>query len=458
MVEADRELFAKLVREALANLHDGRFLRSHPLNRLLGDADSNSDPEPMQRLLLDAIEELRPPVSTQPDSSRWRMYRYVHGRYVDAARLDRLADDLAIGERQARRYNHEGTEAIISLLWARYSRQHLLRGGSHATQNPMGSSPALVTSAEMKRKGGPTVPNGPNAERTLESELAYLARAAPGGPTPLAETFGGALAMVAKLLNGPQTDFTVALPADLPPVAVHRVVLRQIFLGVLVYAIDRPAMTRVKVNGASHEELVVVRVAVELLSDVESATDDAGADLPHTDLDAIRHLVKLHNGHLTERLFVRGEEITIELPVSRFLNVLLIDDNPDFLRLFERFLDGSAYRVTHAGASDDPIQRVVDEWPDAIVLDVLMPTQDGWEILQSLKANPSTRDIPVIVCSVLQDATLAHALGAAASLVKPVNRRELLAALDQCCPYPVSVGQAPGGSRDPSADSASPPP
>ena len=68
--------------------------------------------------------------------------------------------------------------------------------------------------------------------------------------------------------------------------------------------------------------------------------------------------------------------------------------------------------------------------PLAIVLDLMMPGQDGWEILQNLKADAATADIPVIVCSVLAQESLAQALGADAYLRKPVSREQLLVVLD----------------------------
>lgn len=64
-----------------------------------------------------------------------------------------------------------------------------------------------------------------------------------------------------------------------------------------------------------------------------------------------------------------------------------------------------------------------------IILDVLMPGEDGWELLMEFKANESTRDIPVVICSVFSEPQLARNLGAAAYLPKPVTQRALLRTL-----------------------------
>ena len=69
--------------------------------------------------------------------------------------------------------------------------------------------------------------------------------------------------------------------------------------------------------------------------------------------------------------------------------------------------------------------------PNAIILDVMMPEQDGWELLQRLRTQPATRTVPIIVCTVFDDAQLAYSLGASAFVSKPANREKILAALKQ---------------------------
>jgi DNA-binding response OmpR family regulator len=81
-----------------------------------------------------------------------------------------------------------------------------------------------------------------------------------------------------------------------------------------------------------------------------------------------------------------------------------------------------------------PDGRTGVEWattlrPAAIILDILLPDLDGWEVLQHLKGAEATRDIPVIVVSVVDDAPLGFALGAVDYFVKPVAREALLGSL-----------------------------
>ena len=67
--------------------------------------------------------------------------------------------------------------------------------------------------------------------------------------------------------------------------------------------------------------------------------------------------------------------------------------------------------------------------PNVIILDVMMPEMDGWQILQRLHATPATKAIPVVVCSVFYDPELAFTLGAVDALKKPVRKEDLIAAL-----------------------------
>jgi CheY-like chemotaxis protein len=69
--------------------------------------------------------------------------------------------------------------------------------------------------------------------------------------------------------------------------------------------------------------------------------------------------------------------------------------------------------------------------PDVIVLDVMLPDVDGWNLLLDLHEHPATRSIPVIVCSVVREENLAMSLGAALYLSKPVSPRQFIRALDQ---------------------------
>ena len=75
------------------------------------------------------------------------------------------------------------------------------------------------------------------------------------------------------------------------------------------------------------------------------------------------------------------------------------------------------------------MQRVGEVSPKFIILDVMLPGTDGWELLGRLREYPQTRAVPIIVCTILPQEEFALALGAAGFLQKPVSRNTLLAEL-----------------------------
>ncbi|MDG2341431.1 MAG: response regulator, partial [Paracoccaceae bacterium] len=69
--------------------------------------------------------------------------------------------------------------------------------------------------------------------------------------------------------------------------------------------------------------------------------------------------------------------------------------------------------------------------PDAITLDVVMPSTDGWTVLTELKGDPKTSDIPVVMVTISEDKSLGFSLGASEFLAKPVDRKKLISVLSR---------------------------
>ena len=123
-------------------------------------------------------------------------------------------------------------------------------------------------------------------------------------------------------------------------------------------------------------------------------------------------------------------KITAFLPV-RLTTVLMIDDNPDVIVLFRRYLQGTNYHLVGILDGRQGIQLAETLKPDLILLDVMMPWQDGWQILRSLRATAATAATPIIVCSVLAQTELAFTMGADDLIQKPVSQQALLDALER---------------------------
>ena len=109
--------------------------------------------------------------------------------------------------------------------------------------------------------------------------------------------------------------------------------------------------------------------------------------------------------------------------------VMIVEDNEDVVSLFARYLTGHGYRLVAVDPRQDPLDRLAELRPAVVILDVMMSQVGGWEILQRLRADPRLTEVPVVICSVLDEPELAASLGAQASLRKPVRQAQLLECL-----------------------------
>ncbi len=111
--------------------------------------------------------------------------------------------------------------------------------------------------------------------------------------------------------------------------------------------------------------------------------------------------------------------------------VLAIDDNPDALVLIEAALKDTPYTVVGVHDPFQVMELVQELHPCAIILDVMMPDLNGWQLLYQLKASPATSSIPVVVLTVIEEPTTGYVLGADEYLIKPFQRDVLLNTLRQ---------------------------
>jgi PAS domain S-box-containing protein len=105
--------------------------------------------------------------------------------------------------------------------------------------------------------------------------------------------------------------------------------------------------------------------------------------------------------------------------------VLVIDDDPAARALMRRFLGREGFHVEEASDGETGLARARERRPDVITLDVLMPGMDGWAVLAALKSDPALAAIPVILATIVDEAHLGFALGAAEYLTKPIDRERL---------------------------------
>jgi CheY-like chemotaxis protein len=104
--------------------------------------------------------------------------------------------------------------------------------------------------------------------------------------------------------------------------------------------------------------------------------------------------------------------------------VLVVDDEPDVLLLCRVNLEFEGYRVTEASDGEQALARLAEEVPDVVLLDVMMPKMDGWTVLEHIKADPRTAEVPVVMLTAKvqdHDQVRGWSSGAAEYITKPFS-------------------------------------
>jgi CheY-like chemotaxis protein len=417
----DHDRLRALTRDALDHLYEEPLLQQHPLAELLvPEAAIAGRGAALRRALVGAIQQFRPPHTVALVSPVWRRYRSLCQRYLEGKTFKEIAESETISVRQAVRDHHEAVETLVDALWAVYARSHQSALVDHAL--------AMIPSQSHQLED----------TTALDGELRRFTAggsASSRGPTRLDNVLADALAILQPLVSAQGTKLECDVPATLPAVTVDRSMLRQALLNVLSYAVERSPAGKVAVTAGVGAQGAELSVMASGWDEPPGMTSEESARLAIS-----RRLLEVEGGGL-DVMFGEsvGAAVRLTFPVAAVANVLVVDDNPDLARLFRRYLVGTSYQIVQATSGQHALELAAAFRPVAITLDLMMPSQDGWELLQVLLQDPTTRGTPIVVCSVLPGRALALALGASYFLAKPVTQEALVDVLN-CCQTGGHVG------------------
>lgn len=276
----------------------------------------------------------------------------------------------------------------------------------------------------------------------------------------LTDLINGVMATAVGLVRDRPIELRRQIPAGLPPVHADRTRIRQVLINLISNAAKFTETGFVSISASADNDFVTV--CVEDTGIGMEAEDIPRAFSEFVQLDAgptrqrggtglglsiCKRFIEMHGGRIwAESTPGVGSKFYFSLPrlpshpfsepestEAAETRVLVIDDDRLACDTLAAQL-AQGYHVQKLSDSRRAVEAAVQSQPDVIVLDVMMPYMDGWDVLRALRANPVTQQIPVVICSVLNEQQLAFSLQANEYLVKPIERDALRRAVERLAP------------------------
>jgi CheY-like chemotaxis protein len=407
----DRKEFDRLVREALRQLYDSTFLDNNPLGKILipPEKRTSQPAQDLRRVLLSVIRDLRPQKNVPTQSHDWRGYQILEMRYISGMDAAEVMRRLGLGHTLYFTEQTRILQTLTDVLWNLRLRQAIdVNDYPHSIQ----------------------VQSETNLSQGVNAEIMRLFQEASWEVVNVIELLDDLRPVIQSQAQIAQVDLSYDLVQAVVVNRANRVLLRQIFLNLIAEVLEKAKDGRLSVESFDHQ--TTFGIFLRGRTSQIDATSSLQGQRERISKETYRQLIEAMQGEVQFEL--KGNE-SYELRLSwnkvsqRAQVLLVIDDNTDMVDLFRRYLTGLDLQVRGAKNIEEARQVMAEKLPTLIILDVILPQLDGWELLLSLKSDPITREIPIVVCSALNEPELAKSLGADYFLPKPVDQLDLLAIL-----------------------------
>jgi signal transduction histidine kinase/CheY-like chemotaxis protein len=393
-----------------------------------------------------------------------------------------LEDKVSARTKELEDANRDLQSANLKIREADRLKSEFLANMSHELRTPMNA--IIGFTRLVRRKAADLLPlrQQENLKRveisanqllTLINDILDLSKIEAGKmsvnimPLNLASIVDTCFATVESMVKVGRVRLTKEMPHDLPEMASDQDKLKQIIINLLSNALKFTEEGEVKLSAALENASLRIAVsdtgigipsdALEYIFDEfrqvdGSSTREHGGTglglsitkkLTHllggtidvssvvgkgTTFKVILPLAKIEQ-EATAETFKTDEETRAAVEVKGKKVLLTIDDDPNVLILLKQNLEDEGYYVLGALNADEGIRKAKEIHPFAVTLDILMPRKNGWGVLSELKTDPATRDIPIIVLSIIDNKEVGFSLGAFDYLLKPFDKEAILAAL-----------------------------
>lgn len=412
-----KEEFNALVRDVLKHLFDYARLEKHPLVRWLPPSStSETQAQRLSRVIVQTIEQLDPGDDFFYGSKERRSYTILWNRYVEMMSVDEVLDEIGLSHRQFHRDHSQAVEALANVLWQAWKIEDQNKVTLVVEDKPTDISELLSLAQEEAYK---LVVDANVEQYSITSLVADV------------------LHMLESFIEANHVTLKVDLSTDLPQISGIRVATRQILIQLVSHAINAAPGSTIFLQDTVITDAVILHLRVETVEDNTLAKLTPEEEFV---LAMCQSLADLNNALLEFKTTIPNTwEASLSLFFQRALTVLVVDDSEGLIDLFKRYVRSTHYQVHGAHTVQEALTWLEKNQPDIIMLDIMMPEQDGYEALQKFRHLSRFVDTPIIICSIVADPGLAHSLGADFVLKKPVSRQDLLAALEKIAPGPPSL-------------------
>lgn len=394
----EQKEFNSLFRDLISHLYDFTVLETHLLVDVINVPKGyrGSKGEYIRELIIDEIERFKPGDKEESLTAiEWRSYNILYHRYVDGVSLRELSQMLSLSERQLRRDNSRALQALSGRIWEKL----------------IALNKNLQSSIDEQQV----------ALQTFDTHLEML---------DLNEILDGVSVILRNRIEA--EGFFLKVVNEISPIHVmaDRVVTRQILISLISYFLNFSCDEDISCCSDIIGTNAIVVIQSALAEPWSGEVRNDHADI----LESTFYWSQRMQAAISETHPLEGEtgilELTFSLPIAKQAIVLVVDDQKPTQQMFKRYLNRTAYQVVGVTDPSEAMATARQLKPNLITLDVMMPKVDGWEILQALKTDPETMDIPVLVCSAWEEPELANSLGAVGFLKKPVRQSDLLQMLN----------------------------
>jgi PAS domain S-box-containing protein len=393
----------------------------------------------------------------------------------EIAVLQTLADQIAVAIDNARSFELS-QQAVMEMREVDRMKSQFLANMSHELRTPLNSiigfSRVILKGidgpvTELQQQDLTAIYNSGQHLLGLINDILDLAKIEAGkmelafDEVNITDLVTSVLSTMSGLVKDKSIEMKHIIEPNLPTVRADAIRIRQVMINLLSNAAKFTEEGEITVE-------VVLATAEAGRNEILISVADTGPGISDTDqeklfrpfsqvddsptrktggtglgLSICQQLINMHGGRIwVESELGRGSAFHFTLPLYRKERdgeysgsgdkiILAIDDDPQVIELYERYLHQQGYQIVPLTDPSRALERVRQLRPFAVTLDIMMPGIDGWHVLETLKSDPLTRSVPVIVCSIIEDLEKGFNLGAADYLVKPILEEDLVNSLDR---------------------------